>query len=43
MLDRFKKIAGTEDDYEMVSVGPTTSMRMKSLNMNFLQRQQVSG
>ena len=24
-----RKIEGTEDDYEMVSVGPTTSMRME--------------
>ena len=25
-----RKIEGTEDDYEMVSVGPTTSMRMEN-------------
>ena len=31
-----RKKEGTEDEYEMVSVGPTTSMRMESLSMSLL-------
>ena len=30
-----RKIEGTEDDYEMVSVGPTTSMRMEKFEYEF--------
>ena len=32
-----RKIEGTEDDYEMVSVGPTTSMRMEKFEYEFTQ------
>lgn len=30
-----RKIEGTEDDYEMVSIGPTTSMRMEKFEYEF--------
>ena len=30
-----RKIEGTDDDYEMVSVGPTTSMRMEKFEYEF--------
>ena len=33
-----RKIEGTEDDYEMVSVGPTTSMRMEKFEREFIQK-----
>ena len=32
-----RKIEGTEDDYEMVSVGPTTSMRMEKFEYEFVK------
>lgn len=32
-----RKIEGTEDDYEMVSVGPTTSMRMEKFEYEFIK------
>lgn len=32
-----RKIEGTDDDYEMVSVGPTTSMRMEKFEYEFVQ------
>ena len=32
-----RKIEGTENDYEMVSVGPTTSMRMEKFEYEFVQ------
>ena len=32
-----RKIEGTEDDYEMVSVGPTTSMRMEKFEKEFIE------
>ena len=32
-----RKIEGTEDDYEMVSVGPTTSMRMEKFEYDFVK------
>ena len=33
-----RKIEGTEDDYEMVSVGPTTSMRMEKFEKEFVEQ-----
>ena len=33
-----RKIEGTEDDYEMVSVGPTTSMRMEKFDKEFVKQ-----
>ena len=33
-----RKIEGTEDDYEMVSVGPTTSMRMEKFEYEFTEQ-----
>ena len=33
-----RKIEGTEDDYEMVSVGPTTSMRMEKFEYDFVKQ-----
>ena len=33
-----RKIEGTEDDYEMVSVGPTTSMRMEKFEREFVEQ-----
>ena len=33
-----RKIEGTEDDYEMVSVGPTTSMRMEKFEYEFVKQ-----
>ena len=36
-----RKIEGTEDDYEMVSVGPTTSMRMEKFEYEFVQKSGV--
>ena len=32
-----RKIEGTEDDYEMVSVGPTTSMRMEKFEYEIIK------
>lgn len=32
-----RKIEGTEDNYEMVSVGPTTSMRMEKFEYEFIK------
>ena len=32
-----RKIEGTEDDYEMVSIGPTTSMRMEKFEYEFTE------
>lgn len=32
-----RKIEGTEDKYEMVSVGPTTSMRMEKFEKDFIR------
>ena len=32
-----RKIEGTENDYEMVSVGPTTSMRMEKFEYEFVK------
>ncbi len=32
-----RKIEGTEDDYEMVSIGPTTSMRMEKFEYDFVK------
>ena len=32
-----RKIEGTDDDYEMVSVGPTTSMRMEKFEYEFVE------
>ena len=32
-----RKIEGTENDYEMVSVGPTTSMRMEKFEYEFVR------
>ena len=34
-----RKIEGTEDDYEMVSVGPTTPCVWRNLSMNLLSLQ----
>ena len=36
-----RKIEGTEGDYEMVSVGPTISMRMEKFEYDFLERRRV--
>ena len=36
-----RKIEGTENDYEMVSVGPTTSMRMEKFEYEFVQKSGV--
>ena len=36
-----RKIEGTEDDYEMVSVGPTTSMRMEKFEYEFVKESGV--
>ena len=33
-----RKIEGTEDNYEMVSVGPTTSMRMEKFEKEFVEQ-----
>ena len=33
-----RKIEGTEDRYEMISVGPTTSMRMEKFEYDFIQQ-----
>ena len=33
-----RKIGGTENDYEMVSVGPTTSMRMEKFEYEFTKQ-----
>ena len=33
-----RKIEGTENDYEMVSVGPTTSMRMEKFEYEFVKQ-----
>jgi L(+)-tartrate dehydratase beta subunit len=33
-----RKIEGVEDKYEMVSVGPTTSMRMEKFEKEFIER-----
>ena len=33
-----RKIEGTDNDYEMVSVGPTTSMRMESFEREFIEQ-----
>ena len=33
-----RKIEGTENDYEMVSVGPTTSMRMEKFEYEFVKK-----
>ena len=32
-----RKIAGTEDKYEMISIGPTTSMRMEKFEKEFIE------
>ena len=36
-----RKIEGTENDYEMVSVGPTTSMRMEKFEYEFVKLTRV--
>lgn len=33
-----RKIEGTDDKYEMISVGPTTSMRMEKFDYDFIQQ-----
>ena len=33
-----RKIEGTEDKYEMVSIGPTTSMRMEKFEKEFIEQ-----
>ena len=33
-----RKIEGTDDKYEMISVGPTTSMRMEKFEYDFIQQ-----
>ena len=33
-----RKIEGTEDNYEMVSIGPTTSMRMEKFEKEFIEQ-----
>ena len=33
-----RKIAGTEDKYEMISIGPTTSMRMEKFEKEFIEQ-----
>lgn len=37
-----RKIEGTEDNYEMVSAGPTTSMRMEKFEYEFTKKTGVS-
>ena len=38
-----RKIEGTENDYEMVSVGPTTSMRMEKFEYEFTKQRGERG
>jgi L(+)-tartrate dehydratase beta subunit len=33
-----RKIAGTDDKYEMISIGPTTSMRMEKFEKEFIEQ-----
>ena len=33
-----RKVEGSEDDYEMVSIGPTTSMRMEKFEYEFVKQ-----